>query len=92
MSKDLSGQFEVQTIDKDMWMHFELFLLVHLRQHYINLQMCFDSYEMDWKYLMTEHLRKMSVVLCALNVAGNILSKEQHIQAVLRALPKYWIQ
>uniref|UniRef100_A0A2N9EHY7 Retrotransposon Copia-like N-terminal domain-containing protein n=1 Tax=Fagus sylvatica TaxID=28930 RepID=A0A2N9EHY7_FAGSY len=40
----------------------------------------------------TEHLRKMSAIVRELKVAGNNLTDEQQIQAVIRSLPDSWEQ
>uniref|UniRef100_A0A2N9IIB0 Uncharacterized protein n=1 Tax=Fagus sylvatica TaxID=28930 RepID=A0A2N9IIB0_FAGSY len=40
----------------------------------------------------TEHLRKMSAMVCELKAAGNNLTDEQQIQAVIRSLPDFSVR
>ena len=40
---------------------------------------------------MTEHLRAMSSMIRDLKAAGNVLTDEQQVQAVIRSLPDSWV-
>ncbi|KAF7133292.1 hypothetical protein RHSIM_Rhsim09G0157400 [Rhododendron simsii] len=51
------------------------------------LTMKFDSYKMRPGHTMKQHLRAMSSMIRELKVAGNNLSDEQQVQAVIRSLP-----
>lgn len=90
MRNDLIGQFEVHTTAKEVWDALRALFAGTSATRLRQLQMRFDSYKMDSKHTMAEHLRKMSAMIHDLNAAGNILTEEQQIQAVLRALPKSW--
>jgi hypothetical protein len=52
--------------------------------------MKFDSYKMRSKHTMKQHLRVMSIMICELKTAGNNLTDEHQVQAVIRSLPSSW--
>jgi hypothetical protein len=47
------------------------------------LTMKFDSYSMHYNHTMKQHLRVMSSMIHELKVAGNNLSNELQVQAVI---------
>ncbi|KAG5524057.1 hypothetical protein RHGRI_030902 [Rhododendron griersonianum] len=51
------------------------------------LTLKFDSYKMNPQHSMPEHLRVMSAMIRDLRSAGNVLTDEQQILAMLRSLP-----
>uniref|UniRef100_A0A2N9F6S1 Integrase catalytic domain-containing protein n=1 Tax=Fagus sylvatica TaxID=28930 RepID=A0A2N9F6S1_FAGSY len=56
-----------------------------------SLVLKFEVYRKDPKHTMTEHLRMMSGMIRDLKAAGNVLTDEQQVQAVIRSLPDSWI-
>ena len=47
-----------------------------------------EQYVMDSKHSIAEHLRTMSALIRDLKAAGNNLSDEQQVTAVIRSLPE----
>ena len=86
MHNDLIGEFESYSIAQDMWItlkaKFGKTTVTRLRV--LTLTLKFDS--------MQEHLRKMLAMVRELKAAGNNLTDEQQIQAVIRSLPDSWEQ
>ncbi|XP_026378339.1 uncharacterized protein LOC113272756 [Papaver somniferum] len=56
-----------------------------------SLVLKFEVYRKDPKHSMTEHLRRMSSMIRELKSAGNVLSDEQQVLAVIRSLPDSWV-
>ena len=51
------------------------------------LRMKFDSYKMRSEHTKKQHLRAMSSLIRELKSAGNNLTDEQQVQAVIHSLP-----
>jgi chromosome condensin MukBEF ATPase and DNA-binding subunit MukB len=92
MHNDLIGGFESYGTAQDMWIalkaKFGGTMVTQLR----TLTLKFDTFRMQRCDSMQEHLRKMSAIVRELKAAGNNLTDEQQIQAVIRSLPDSWEQ
>jgi transposase InsO family protein len=90
MSNDLIGEFEECKTAHDMWEALKLRYGGTSATRLRGLTMKFDSYSMHYNHTMKQHLRVMSSMIRELKVAGNNLTDEQQVQAVIRSLPKSW--
>ncbi|GAV91515.1 UBN2_2 domain-containing protein [Cephalotus follicularis] len=91
MHDDLIGAYEHCATAKEMWdqlrFHFGGTSITMLQR----LVLKFEMYKKDPKNSMTEHVRIMSSMIRDLKNAGNALSDEQQVQAVIRSLPDSWV-
>ncbi|GAV90394.1 UBN2_2 domain-containing protein, partial [Cephalotus follicularis] len=91
MHDDLIGAYEHCPTAKEMWdqLRFDFggTSVTRLR----SLVLKFEMYKKEPKNSMTEHLRIMSAMIRDLKNAGNALSDEQEVQAVIRSLPDSWV-
>ena len=92
MHNNLIGKYESYGTTQDMWIalkaKFGGTIVTQLR----TLTLKFDTFRMQCGDSMQEHLRKMSAMVRELKAAGNNLTDEQQIQAVIRSLPDSWDQ
>jgi phage pi2 protein 07 len=92
MHNDLIGEFESYGTAQDMWIalkaKFGGTTVTRLRA----LTLKFNTFKIQRGDSMQEHLRKMLAMVCELKAAGNNLTDEQQIQAVIRSLPDLWEQ
>ena len=91
MHDDLIGEYKTFQNAKDMWdqLKFDFGGIFSTRLRSLVLK--FEVYHKDPKYTMTEHLKMMSEMIRDLKTAGNVLTDEQQMQAVIRSLPDSWI-
>ncbi|GAV81340.1 UBN2_2 domain-containing protein [Cephalotus follicularis] len=91
MYDDLIAAYEHCATTKEMWdqLRFDFggTYVTRLR----SLVLKFEIYKKDPKNSMTEHLRIMSAMIRDLKNAGNALSDEQQVQAMIRFLPDSWV-
>ncbi|KAK2969456.1 hypothetical protein RJ640_011353 [Escallonia rubra] len=90
-----SSLVEEMTFTKKMWLFFlgttgMTYGISATRLRALTLK--FKIYKMAPNAKMVDHVRKMSATIRDLKAAGNNLSNEQQILAVLRSLPNYWDQ
>uniref|UniRef100_A0A2N9IQ42 Integrase catalytic domain-containing protein n=1 Tax=Fagus sylvatica TaxID=28930 RepID=A0A2N9IQ42_FAGSY len=76
---------------KDMWDQLKFDFSGTSTTRLRSLVLKFEVYRKDPKHTMTEHLRMMSGMIRDLKAAGNVLTDEQQVQAVIRSLPDSWI-
>ncbi|ESQ44830.1 hypothetical protein EUTSA_v10003344mg, partial [Eutrema salsugineum] len=90
MQDDLMCKFEEYGTAKGMWEalkdKFGATSATKLRR----LNQRFDDYKKRPNQSMRQHLRIMSNMIRELKNAGQIMSNEQQVQAVLRSLPESW--
>uniref|UniRef100_A0A2N9FS65 Integrase catalytic domain-containing protein n=1 Tax=Fagus sylvatica TaxID=28930 RepID=A0A2N9FS65_FAGSY len=91
MHDDLIGEYETFQNAKDMWDQLKFDFGGTSTTRLRSLVLKFEVYRKDPKHTMTEHLRMMSGMIRDLKAAGNVLSDEQQVQAVIRSLPDSWI-
>uniref|UniRef100_A0A2N9FM86 Integrase catalytic domain-containing protein n=1 Tax=Fagus sylvatica TaxID=28930 RepID=A0A2N9FM86_FAGSY len=91
MHDDLIGEYETFQNAKDMWDQVKFDFGGTSTTRLRSLVLKFEEYRKDPKYTMTEHLRMMSGMIRDLKAAGNVLTDEQQVQAVIRSLPDSWI-
>ncbi len=91
MHDDLIGEYEVFQNAKDMWDQLKFDFGGTSTTRLRSLVLKFEVYCKDPKHTMTEHLRMMSGMIRDLKAAGNVLTDEQQVQAVIRSLPDSWI-
>ena len=91
MHDDLIGEYKTFQNAKDMrdQLKFDFGGIFSTRLRSLVLK--FEVYHKDPKYTMTEHLKMMSEMIRDLKTAGNVLTDEQQMQAVIRSLPDSWI-
>ena len=91
MHNDLIREYEAFQNAKDMWdqLKFDFGGTSTIRRRSLVLK--FEVSCKDPKHTMTEHLRMISGMIRDLKVAGNVLTDEQQVQAVIRFLPDSWI-
>uniref|UniRef100_A0A2N9IVG1 CCHC-type domain-containing protein n=1 Tax=Fagus sylvatica TaxID=28930 RepID=A0A2N9IVG1_FAGSY len=91
MHDDLIGEYETFQNAKDMWDQLKFDFGGTSTTRLRSLVLKFEVYRKDPKHTMTEHLRMMSGMIRDLKAAGNVLTNEQQVQAVIRSLPDSWI-
>uniref|UniRef100_A0A2N9HAG0 Integrase catalytic domain-containing protein n=1 Tax=Fagus sylvatica TaxID=28930 RepID=A0A2N9HAG0_FAGSY len=91
MHDDLIGEYETFQNAKDMWDQLKFDFGGTSTTRLRSLVLKFEVYRKDPKHTMTEHLRMMSGMIRDLKAAGNVLTDEQQVQAVIRSLPDSWI-
>uniref|UniRef100_A0A2N9FZX9 Integrase catalytic domain-containing protein n=1 Tax=Fagus sylvatica TaxID=28930 RepID=A0A2N9FZX9_FAGSY len=91
MHDDLIGEYEIFQNAKDMWDQLKFDFGGTSTTRLRSLVLKFEVYRKDPKHTMTEHLRMMSGMIRDLKAAGNVLTDEQQVQAVIRSLPDSWI-
>uniref|UniRef100_A0A2N9EKE5 Integrase catalytic domain-containing protein n=1 Tax=Fagus sylvatica TaxID=28930 RepID=A0A2N9EKE5_FAGSY len=91
MHDDLIGEYETFQNAKDMWDQLKFDFGGTSTTRLRSLVLKFEVYRKDPKHTMTEHLRMMSGMIHDLKAAGNVLTDEQQVQAVIRSLPDSWI-
>jgi transposase InsO family protein len=91
MHDDLIGEYEIFQNAKDMWDQLKFDFSGTSTTRLRSLVLKFEVYRKDPKHTMTEHLRMMSGMIRDLKAAGNVLTDEQQVQAVIRSLPDSWI-
>ena len=89
---DFIGEFENCAIAQEMWNKLKDAFGGTTATRLRALTLKFDSYKKDPKHSMIEHLRVMSAMIRDLRAAGNVLTDEQQVLAVLRSLPDSWEQ
>nr|CAD1829389.1 unnamed protein product [Ananas comosus var. bracteatus] len=87
MQDDLIGQFEIFETAKDMWDNLKITFGQTSSTRLRALNLKFLQYIKDPKHSMAEHLRVMSAMIQDLKTAGNELTDEQQVLAVIRSLP-----
>ncbi|KAG5529006.1 hypothetical protein RHGRI_029614 [Rhododendron griersonianum] len=87
MHNDLIGEFENCATAQEMWNQLKIAFGGTTATRLRALTLKFDSYKMNPQHSMLEHLRVMSAMIRDLRSAGNVLTDEQQILAVLRSLP-----
>nr|CAD1825953.1 unnamed protein product [Ananas comosus var. bracteatus] len=87
MQDDLIGQFEIFETAKDMWDNLKITFGQTSSTRLRALNLKFLQYIKDPKHSMAEHLRVMSAMIRDLKTAGNELTDEQQVLAVIRSLP-----
>ncbi|KAK2989434.1 hypothetical protein RJ640_018752 [Escallonia rubra] len=92
MHNDLIGQFEGYQTAQEMWNALKLAFTGTSVTRLRALTLKFETYKMTPNAKLFDHLRKMSAMIRDLKAAGNNLSDEQQILAVLRSLPYSWDQ
>ena len=90
MHNDLMCEFEIYDTAQSMWEALKLKFGGTSATRLRGLIMRFDSYKMRSDHTMKEHLRAMSTMIHELKSAGNNLTDEQQVQAVIRSLPNSW--
>ncbi len=86
MHDDLIEEYEVFQNAKDMWDQLKFNFGNTSTTRLRSLVLKFEVYCKDSKHTMTEYLRMMSEMIRDLKVAGNVLTDEQQVQAVIRSL------
>jgi hypothetical protein len=90
MHNDLIGKFEVYPTAQGMWEVLKLKYGGNSATRLHGLTMRFDSYKMRSDHTMKHHLKAMSSMIRELKAAGNQLTDEQQVQAVIPSLPSSW--
>jgi hypothetical protein len=90
MHNDLIGEFEVYPTTQGMWEALKLKYGGTSATRLRGLTVRFDFYKMRSDHTMKQHLRVMSSMIRELKTAGNQLTDEQQVQAVIRSLPSSW--
>jgi hypothetical protein len=83
MHDDLIGEYEIFQNAKDMWDQLKFDFGGTSTTRLRSLVLKFEVYRKDPKHTMTEHLRMMSGMIRDLKAAGNVLTDEQQVQAVI---------
>ena len=91
MTDNLLGEYDVFSSAKELWDQLKFAFGGTSTTRLRSLVLKFEVYRKDHKHSMTEHLRAMSGMIRDLAAAGNVLSDEQQIQAVIRSLPESWV-
>ena len=86
MHNDLMCEFEIYDTAQSMWEALKLKFGGTSATRLRGLTMRFDSYKMRSDHTMKQHLRAMSTMIRELKSAGNNLTDEQQVQAVIRSL------
>ncbi|XP_065852342.1 uncharacterized protein [Euphorbia lathyris] len=90
MDDDITKQFNMYENAMDIWTalkhKFGSVSLTKLRA----LAFKFDTYKMSYDHTMKIHLREMSSMISELTEAGQKMTEEQKIQAVIRSLRESW--
>ena len=87
MHDDLIGEYETFQNTKDMWDQLKFDFGGTSTTRLRSLVLKFEVYCKDPKHTMTEHFRMMSGMIRDLKAAGNVLTDEQQVQAIIRSLP-----
>ena len=82
----LIGEYEIFQNAKDMWDQLKFDFGGTSTTRLRSLVLNFEVYRKDPKHTMTEHLRMMSGMICDLKAAGNVLTDEQQVQAIIRSV------
>lgn len=90
MIDNLIGEFKVYPTSLAMWNALKNEFGGTSATRLWGLTMKFDSYKMHSGHSMKQHLRVMSTMIHELKTAGNNLTDDQQIQAVIRSLPNSW--
>ena len=90
MQDDLMCEYKKYETVQEMWLalkdKFGGTSTTKLRR----LTIKFDFYRKRPNHTMRQHLREMSNMARQLKSAGHVLTNEQQVQAVIRALPDTW--
>lgn len=92
MQNDLIGEYEDFPTAKQMWDQLKFDFGGTSTTRLRSLVLKFEVYRKDPKHSMTEHLRRMSSMIRELKSAGNVLSDEQQVLAVIRSLHDSWVR
>lgn len=90
MSNDLLDEFDEYPTAEAMWKALKAKYGGTSATRLRGLTIRFDSYKMRPEHTMRQHLRTMSSMIRELKAAGNNLTDEQQIQALIRSLPETW--
>lgn len=90
MNDDLMCEFEEYDTAKGMWEALKEKFGATSATKLRRLNQKFNDYKKRPNHSMRQHLRVMSNMIRELKSAGQIISNEQQIQAVLRSLPESW--
>ena len=91
MHDDLIGKYETFQNAKNMWDQLKFDFGGTSTTRLRSLVLKFKVYRKDPKDTMNEHLRMMPRMIRDLKVAGNVLTDEQQVQAIIRSLHDSWI-
>jgi hypothetical protein len=91
MHDDLIGEYKAFQNAKDMWDQLKFDFGGTSTTRLKSLVLKFEVYRKDPKHTMTKHLRMMSGMIRDLKVAGNVLTNEQQVLAVIRSMHDSWI-
>ncbi|KAH7863924.1 hypothetical protein Vadar_023568 [Vaccinium darrowii] len=94
MQDDVQGNFVDCKTAKEMWEVLRSAFGTTSATRLRALTLKFESYTMNPKHTMVEHLRAMSAMIRELKAAGYTLTDEQQVTAVIRSLPatEHWGQ
>ncbi|XP_065852337.1 uncharacterized protein [Euphorbia lathyris] len=90
MDDVIAKQFQIYDNSMDLWIALKHkyggMSLTKLR----SLALKFDTYKMHFEHTMKMHLREMSKMINELSDAGQKMTEEQKVQAVIRSLRNSW--
>ncbi|KAL6290046.1 hypothetical protein ACE6H2_007556 [Prunus campanulata] len=90
MHNDLIGGYESYPTAKALWNQLKFDFGGTSTTRLRNLVLKFEVYRKNPKHTIHEHLRVLSSMIRDLKAAGNTLTDEQQVQAVIRSLPDSW--
>ena len=82
----LIGEYEIFQNAKDMWDQLKFDFGGTSTTRLRSLVLSFEVYRKDPKHTMNEHFRMMSGIIRDLKAAGNVLTDEQQVQAIIRSV------
>ena len=90
MNDDLMCEFEEYNTAKGVWEALKEKFCATAATKLRRLNQNFNDYKKLPNHSMRQHLRVMSNMIRELKNAGQVISNEQKIQAILRSLPESW--
>ncbi|KAK2993950.1 hypothetical protein RJ640_000548 [Escallonia rubra] len=90
LQNDLIGQYDELPTCKALWEQLKFTFGGTSTTRLRSLVIKFEEYTKDPKHTMSEHLRVMSNMIGKLRDAGQALTDEQQVRAVIRSLPASW--